>query len=209
MGGWALMLGGILLYVAQVVLALVPAPPAEAEALSQWVATNGTPLSVVDELLAFATVCLAPATVVLVRAARPRHPFSALAGGSTLALALVVVVALVLIDGRLVYPVFGIALSPEVIALLVSTFFGGSHTLLLLLGAALLCFAACARGTEISRWVIIATAIAGALQIAGSFPWITPPWWSILVATALVAWMLASGWWLLRRAPATPEPAAQ
>lgn len=63
-----------------------------------------------------------------------------------MALALALVGLLVIVAGRLVYPVFGIRVSEGAAALLVSTLFGAIHASLLALGSAMLALAMSMRG---------------------------------------------------------------
>jgi len=140
-----------------------------------------------------AVVCLVPAVVVLYRLLESQHGFSALVGCTSLMLALTIMGTLVLIGGRLVYPVFRIALSADTIALMVSLLFGGLHSVLLLIGLALIVLAFAMRRSELGSWIMTATYCAGALQILGSYPWLTPSWWNATAATALAAWMLMFG----------------
>ena len=96
------------------------------------------PLSISDELLFFAIFCLTPGVVVLFRTTRLRRPVSSLLGCCSLLLAMTLLGLLVVVGGRLVYPVFSISLSHDATALVVSLFFGGLHSVLLLMGVGLI-----------------------------------------------------------------------
>jgi hypothetical protein len=103
---------------------------------------------------------------------------------------------LVVVGGRLVYPVFGISLSDDAIALVVSLFFGGLHSVLLFMGVGLIAAGFALRQENAGRRLPIASFGAGALQVLGAYPWLTPAWVNVTTAAALFAWMLAAGWWL-------------
>jgi hypothetical protein len=195
-GGWALIIGGVLLFGAQFLIALLPAPPAAPSGLARWVQEYAFPLSMSDELLFFAIVCLTPGVVVLFRTTRFRRPVSSLLGCSSLLLAMTLLGVLVVVGGRLVYPVFGISLLDDVIALVVSLFFGGLHAVLLFMGVGLIAASFALRQENAWRRLPIASIGAGALQVLGSYPWLTPAWVNVTTAAALFAWMLAAGWWL-------------
>ena len=79
------------------------------------------------------------------------------------------------------------------IALLVSLFFGGLHSVLLLFGLALIVLASALGQSASGRWMQTATYGAGGLQILGSYPWLTPSWWNVTAATALVTWTFVVG----------------
>jgi len=193
-GGWALIIGGVLLFGAQSLIALLPAPSAAHSGLARWVHDYAFPLSMSDELLFLAIVCLAPGVVVLFRTTRSRHPVSSLLGCSSLLLAMTLLGVLVVVGGRLVYPVFGITLSDDAIALVVSLFFGGLHSVLLFMGVGLIAAGFALRHESAGGWLPIASFGAGALQFLGAYPWLTPGWVTVTTAAALFAWMLAAGW---------------
>ena len=195
-GGWALIVGGLLLFGAQVAIALLPAPSAAPAELARWVHEYASRLSMSDELLFFAVVCLTPGVVVLFGTTRLRRPVSSLLGCCSLLLAMTLLGVVVVVGGRLVYPVFGISLSNDAIALVVSLFFGGLHSVLLFLGVGLVSTGVAFRQQNAWRWLPLASFSAGALQVLGSFPWLTPTWVNVAAAAALAAWTFAVGWWL-------------
>ena len=194
-GGWALILGGALLFGALLPVVLLPAPPASPAGIARWVDAHTVALSISDEFLFFAVVCLTPAVVVLFRTTRVRKPLSSLVGASSLLLAIGLLAGLVVVTGRLVYPVFGIALSAETLALVVSLLFGMLHAVLLLLGVALGALAAALRPA--GRWLPVVSVGAAALQVLGAFPWLIPAWLGAATAAALLGWTSAVGWWLV------------
>lgn len=200
-GGWALIVGGALLFGAQFLITLLPAPPAAPSGLARWVHEYAFPLSMSNELLFFAIVCLTPGLAVLFRTTRSGHPVSSLLGCSSLLLAMAVLGVLVVIGGRLVYPVFDIPLSDDVTALVVSLLFGGLHAVLLFMGVGLIAAGFALRQENAGRWLPIASFGAGALQVLGAYPWLTPAWVNVTTAAALFAWMLAAGWWLRSARP--------
>jgi hypothetical protein len=200
-GGWALIVGGVLLFGAQVAIALLPAPSAAPAELARWVHEYASRLSMSDELLFFAVVCLTPGVVVLFGTTRFRRPVSSLLGCCSLLLAMTLLGVVVVVGGRLVYPVLGISLSNDAIALVVSLFFGGLHSVLLFIGVGLVAAGFALRQGNAWRWLPFAGFIAGAVQLLAAYPWLTPAWVNVSAAAALLAWMVTAGWWL-RSAPA-------
>lgn len=99
--------------------------------------------------------------------------------------ALVALVVVLLTVGRLVYPVFGIDLSSEVIALVVSLTFGALHL-------AYLGFAVAAATLNWSTGAGVTGRAVGvgaaAAFVVGSFPWLTPDWWNCVVAVLVGVW---------------------
>lgn len=200
-GGWALIVGGVLLFGAQVVIALLPTPPVAPSGSARWVNEYASRLSMSDELLFFAVVCLTPGVVALFRTTRFRRPVSSLLGCCSLLLAMTLLGVLVVVGGRMVYPVFGISLSNDGIALVVSLFFGGLHSVLLFIGVGLVAAGFALRQPNGWRWLPLASFSAGALQFLAAYPWLTPAWVNVAAAAALLTWTVTAGWWL-RSAPA-------
>lgn len=186
--GWLLTAGAALTAAAVLLLALLPRAPSEAEALVGWVSESRSLLVWSDELLFFAVVCFGAGARGAFRSGRTRRSIRINVGLEAFGVALVSLLVLLLVVGRLVYPVFGIELSAEVVALLVSAAFGSLH--LALLGFAVAAVALTwSAGNGRGGWLVsIVGIVMGAVFAAGSFPWLTPMWWNVLVAIALAVW---------------------
>ncbi|MEV0646422.1 hypothetical protein AB0I28_14285 [Phytomonospora sp. NPDC050363] len=176
----ALLTGGALLF-----LSLVPDVPSEVSEITAWVDSGKSLLSLSDELLFFAIVCWGAGARGLFGAQKVERSARINVGLTALAVALVALVVLLLVVGRLVYPVFGIHLSPEVLALLVSSTFGAVHLALLGFAVAAVALSWSTRSGLLGRIVGI---VAAVVFIVGSFPWLIPSWWNALVAVLLAAW---------------------
>jgi len=177
--------GAVLAGVALLLLSLLPTAPSEAADLSAWV-DNGKPLlSWSDELLFFAIMSWGAGARGLFGARKAERSARINVGLTALAVALVALLVLLFVVGRLVYPVSEIHLSPDVLALLVSSMFGALHL-------ALLGFAVAAVTLTWSTSSGLRGRVAGigaaAVFTVGSFPWLTPSWWNIFVAVLLAAW---------------------
>ena len=215
-GGSTLIVGGVALASAEFLIAVVSRPVAGGS-ITAWIHAAATPLAVADELLFVALVCLVLGGLVLWQAVRARHPISALVMVTSLLLAMAVVMVLVLVVGRLVYPVYDIAIGDAGNALLVSLMFGGLHAVSLLLGISLLAATAALRGSGAPWWLVIVAMVTAVAQWVGAFPWLTPDWVNGTVPVLLGAWMLAAGVWLiahshllsLGRGPHKPQPSEQ
>lgn len=176
----ALLAGGALL-----LLSLLPGVPSEAAELTAWVDSGRSLLSWSDELVFFAVVCWGAGARGLFGGRRTERSVRIDIGMTALAVANVALVVLLLVVGRLVYPVFGIHLSPEVLALLISSTFGALHLALLGFAVAAPALSWTTRSGLTGRVVGIA---AAAVFLVGSFPWLTPNWWNALVAVLLAGW---------------------
>ncbi|MEV6704762.1 hypothetical protein [Micromonospora wenchangensis] len=182
---WLMIVGALLTAVALLLLSLLPDPPAEATAMTAWVERGYSLLLWSNELLFFAVICWGAGARGLLSAGRAGPSARIDVGGTALTVALVALVVVLLAVGRLVYPVFAIDLSTEVVALLVSSTFGALHVAFLGLAVAALTLSWSTRAGLIGRAVGI---VAAAAFVAGSFPWLTPNWWNSLVPALVAAW---------------------
>ncbi len=182
---WLMIIGAVLTGLALLLLSLLPSPPSEAAATTAWVERNYALLAWSDELLFFAVICWGAGARGLFGAREAVPSARITVGVIALAVALVSLVVVLLEVWRLVYPVFEIALSAEVLALVVSSAFGALHLAFLGFAVAVAALSWSTRAGPIGRTVGI---VAAAAFIVGSFPWLTPNWWNSLVAISVAAW---------------------
>jgi hypothetical protein len=197
-GGSTFIAAGILLLAANLLVDLIPTPPSISGDLLQWTTANGLHIALANELLIFATVLLVPSFVVLGKLLDARKKVSALIGVSIVALALPLLAVLDMVQGRLVYPVYDVALSTDSLTLAFSLFYGGLHEVLLMFGAALLFIGFALRGTGFNRSMVPISYVTGLLQIAGAYPWLTPVALNVVVSVSLSLWLLLIGVSMLR-----------
>lgn len=181
---WLMAAAAILTAVALFLLTLLPGVPSQAAAIPAWVDQGEASLSWSGELLFFAVICWWVGARGLFGANRVRSVRISL-GMTGLAIALGALVALLLALGRLVYPVFGIQLSTDALALVVSGSFGALHLALLGFAVAAVTLSWSTRYGLAGRVIGIAAAV---LFMIGSFPWLTPFWWNLLVALGMAGW---------------------
>src|SRR5262245_13452029 len=112
-GGGAFIGASILLLAADLLVDLLPTPPVTQGDFLQWLMANRLQIAFANELLFFATILLVPSFVVLGKMLGVGRSISAFAGLSIVALALPLLAVLDVVQGRLVYPVYGVDLSIE------------------------------------------------------------------------------------------------
>lgn len=207
-GGWVLVAGALLLSASLLLIALLPDPPRAVQALGPWVESNSLELAVSNELMFFAVVCLVPAIVVLGRAIRRFSGFSRLVGCGALLIDCALLLVTIAVQGRLVYPVFGIPLGAETTALVVSLLYGMIHNVFLLLATGIVALGFALRGSG-SAWLAPVSWVVGLVQAAGAFPWLTPNWVNVAIAVVLFGWTLVIGVWLVRSAGRQPSAPSQ
>lgn len=193
-GGISGVAAGILFLLTSVLGLVVGDPPSDSGQLPAWVTSHHVPLALTNEILAFAAVLLLPLALDLYRVLDgSERPWVAL-GCAVLAVDTVLLLGLVVVQGRLVYPVYGITLDdPATVALIVSLYYGGAHLVALLLGLALVTLGLAMRASAFGRAVGACGIVAGALQIAGAFPWLIGPLLTCLVQAGLAAWLVLVG----------------
>jgi hypothetical protein len=182
---WLMAVGAALTAIALLLLTLLPGVPATAAAIPGWVERGEMLLSWSDELLFFAIICWWVGASGLFSSHSSARPVRISVGMTALAVALGALLVLLLSVGRLVYPVFGIQLSADVLALVVSASFGALHLALLGFAVAAVALSWSTRSGLIGRTIGIAAAV---VFLLGSFPWLTPSWWNSLVALAIAVW---------------------
>jgi hypothetical protein len=201
LGGGTFIVAGVLLLAANLLVDLLPTPPTAQGDFSRWITANSLRIALANELLFFATILLVPSFVVLAKLLGARSRVSAFAGLSIVAMALPLLAVLNVIEGRLVYPVYGLALSADAFKLTFGLFYGGLHAVLLMFGAALLLFGFALRGTVFNKTVVPISCLTGLLQIAGAYPWLTSVALNVFVSISLSLWMVLIGIMVLRMKP--------
>lgn len=162
--------GALLFFASALAAYLVPPLSGFADA-REWVAAGSTWIMVSNELLAIATVMLSVGLIAYFRATATDRSMGRVLAMAALGFAAVVAGIGVMAEGRLVYPVYGLALSADSLNLMASLYFGAIHTIYLAVAVAAL-GVAFSKSRFPSRFGRIAGSIVAALLMAGSFPWL-------------------------------------
>ncbi len=136
-GGVAFIVSG-LLFLSRALLEFMAGPPASSGVeILAWVESRKLALSFVSEVLFFAAMALVPAVIALYHSLASTDRAKAVMGCGIIATAIPVIAMLLVVQGRLVYPVYGIRVSsPAVAENIVAVFYGGMHAVGLTLGIA-------------------------------------------------------------------------
>ncbi|KAI7264902.1 hypothetical protein KC345_g8685 [Hortaea werneckii] len=171
-GGITLILAGIL-FLAEALLVLpVPGPPLADTDLMAWLQDWRFNLSMADEVLFFASLLLIPSIVALYQLLAKENTILTMLGCGLLAVIVPMNMFLVIILGRMVYPVYELALSPDSFKLVVSIYYGGMHCVALILGLAIILLSLVIRRSAIGRFTAYLGLAAGVMQFIGSYPWL-------------------------------------
>jgi hypothetical protein len=194
-GGIAFLVSGTLFLLRELLDIMTGPPPSTGAGILVWVDANRLALSLVSEVLFFAAISLVPAVIALYSSlARTPQRMLAAIGCGIVAVVVPILGVLLIVHGRLVFPVFGLRItSPAVAELTVALFFGGVHAVELLMGVATFVLSLAMRRSAFGVPTValgFATAVG---DVVGSYPDLISP--VVLLGCRLlsVAWFLSVG----------------
>ena len=208
LGGISFILSGTLYLIKSILDLVVGDPPSTGPEILEWQSSHELALAWTSEVLFAAAVFLVPAVIALYRslggADRPWVGF----GCGVFAAIIPTVFAVLMVHGRLAFPVYGITLDgPATAALVVSLYYGGMHAVNLLLAGTAITLGLSMRRGIFGAAVGAVGVVAGAAQIIVAYPWLVYPILVLILQALLAAWFVLVG---LRLAwfPRRPTPAA-
>ena len=198
-GGGALVASGIL-FVALAFLDFRAGPPPSSGAeILLWRNSQALVLDLVSELLFFATVLLVPGTVALYQSLVDVDRTKAATGCGIIAATIPVMAMMLIVHGRLVYPVYGMRVeTPEAAALVVMVFYGGVHAVYLLLAVATIVLSLAMKRGAYPKWIAYLGFATAALDVIGSYPWAIGPVLTLVCELSFAGWFVAVGSQLIR-----------
>jgi hypothetical protein len=136
-GGISLIITGILFSLRYVLDLLVGPPPSRGAEILTWIASGGLSLALIPEVLFFAGIFLVPGVIALYYSLASTNRSKAAAGCGIIAAVIPIIEVLVIVHGRLSYPVYNIRIdTPAIAELIVAVYYGGLHAIGLMLGIA-------------------------------------------------------------------------
>ncbi|WP_454698259.1 hypothetical protein [Arthrobacter humicola] len=210
-GGIALVLSGAMFLTKSILESIAGDPPSTGPEIQAWRSSHELALAWADETFFAATVLLVPTVIALYRSLKgPDRPWVDF-GCGVFAIVIPVNVVLLIVHGRLVFPVFGIGLNePAIAALVVSLYSGGTHAISLLLAGAAVILGLAMRRSVFGPGVGALGVIAGAAQIVVAYPWLVSPVVVLICQALLAAWFILSGsrlaWYPWRPVPGRESP---
>jgi hypothetical protein len=158
-----------------------------------------TILSFGNELLFFATLLLVPALVALYRSLASGQRTMAAAGCGIISVTIPVLAMLDIVQGRLVYPVFGISIhTPDVAEFAIALFYGGLHAVGIIIGIATIILSLAMKRGAYGQPIVILGIVTGVLDIVGAYPFLIGPILTLGCQVFFTAWFIAVGWKLWR-----------
>jgi hypothetical protein len=106
---------------------------------------------------------------------------------------------LVIVHGRLVYPVYGMRVAtPEAAVMTLMIFYGGLHAIYLMLGIATIVLSLAIMRGPYAKWISYFGFATGALDIIGGYPWAIGPMLTLVCQIFFAGWFVAVGSQLFR-----------
>jgi len=198
-GGGALVASGVLFVLLALLDFRAGPPPSNGAQILLWRDSQTLALSLVSEFLFLATVLLVPATIALYQSLVDIDRTRAATGCGIIAVTVPVMAVLLIVHGRLVYPIYGMRVdTPEAAALVVIVFHGGLHAIYLLLAAATIILSLAMKRGAYAKWIAYFGFATAALDIIGSYPWAIGPVPTLVCELSFAGWFVAVGSQLFR-----------
>ena len=193
-GGVAFIVSGILFLWRGLLELMAGPPPSNGVEILAWVASGKLALTLVSEVLFFAVMALVPAVIALYRSLAGTDIVKAVTGCGIIAAVVPVIVVLLIVHGRLVYPVYGITIvTPAGAEFAVAVFYGGLHAVYLLLGIATIVLSLAMKRGVYGKGVAYLGFTAGILDIVGAYPYAIGPMLTLVCQVFFAAWFVAVG----------------
>jgi hypothetical protein len=201
LGGAGFIASGVL-FLARAFLEFAAGPPPSSGVdILDWRASNTLALSMISEVLFFAAMCLVPGVLALHRSLA-NHSSLAVTGCGIIGAAIPLLGILLVVHGRLVYPVYGLRVdSPELAEFVVSMFYGGWHAFLLLLAVATFLLSLAMMRGFYGKGIAFLGIATSAFDVVGSYPDAIGPTPTLVCAAFFAGWFVAIGMRLYRMAP--------
>ena len=197
--GGALVASGILFVVLAFLDFWAGPPPSNGAEILLWRDSHALVLDFVSEFLFFATVLLVPGTVAVYQSLVDVDRTKAATGCGIIAATIPVMAMMLIVHGRLVYPVYGMCVeTPEAAALVVMVFYGGLHAIYLLLAVATIVLSLAMKRGAYAKWIVYFGFATAVLDIIGSYPWAIGPVLTLVCELSFGGWFVAVGSQLFR-----------
>jgi len=198
-GGGALVASGILFVVLAFLDFRAGPPPSNGAEILLWRDSQALVLDFVSESLFIATVLLVPGTVALYQSLVDVDRTKAGMGCGIIAATIPVMAVILIVHGRLVYPIYGMRVAtPDAAALVIMVFFGGLHAIYLLLAVATIVLSLAMKRGAYAKWIAYFGFATAVLDIIGSYPWALGPALTLVCELSFGGWFVAVGSQLFR-----------
>src|SRR6266487_406512 len=194
LGGAAFIVSGLLFLLRAILDLMAGPPPSAGGEILAWVAANRFVVSLDSEILFFAAMCLVPAVIALYHSLADVDKLKAAIGCGILAVVIPTLVMVLIVPGRLVYPVYGIrATTPDLAAFVVAVFYGGMHAVYLLLIPATIVLSLAMKGGTYGKPIAYLGFVTAAFDLIGAYPDAIGPELALVTQVFLAGWFVVVG----------------
>jgi len=174
-------------------------PPSAGAEIIAWSQSSKLYLAFLNEAFFFAAIFLIPGVIALYFSLAGASPAKTAAGCGIMAVAIALLVMLLVVQGRLIYPVYGIlASAPATAELVLAIFYGGLHAAFLLFATATLLVSLAMRNSAYGKYIAYLGIATSVLDIVGSYQFLFGPILTIVCRGFFSAWFVAAGVGMLR-----------
>ena len=207
-GGGALVTSGVLFAAVALLDFAAGPPPSNGLDILRWRDSQELLLDFVSESLFFASVLLIPGIIAVYDSLDDVDRSKAATGCGIIAATIPVIAVMLIVHGRLVYPIYGMRVdAPEAAAFAVMIFYGGQHAIYLVLAVATIVLSLSMTRGAYSRWIAYVGFATAPLDVVGSYPWAIGPVLTLVCELSFAAWFAAVGLGLFRmRLTRPPNP---
>lgn len=175
-GGISFIISGILFFLIYLLGLMAGPPPSSGAEILAWRASGELPLAFTSEALFFAGVFLVPGVIALYYSLVSLGRAKAAVGCGVVAAVIPIIFVLVIVHGRLIYPVYNIRVNDQALAeLVVAVYYGGIHAIGLLLGGATIVVSWAMRRGVYGRNIAYLGFAAGVFDIIGAYLYLIGP----------------------------------
>lgn len=197
---WCLLLGGLCFLGRATTALLTGPPPSTGTEILNWIEAARRTMMWSNEALVIGAGLLLAGLYGFQKSFQPLAPATTTAGSVLFFAAFVICFMLGIVQGRFVYPIYGLSLTrPEDAELLASLYFGGYHLVALVFAAAGTFWAFAMLKDQ--EWIVIGYAgfVVAAGSVVSSYPDLIRPMLVFVLEAALALWWVAIGLKLRRR----------
>ena len=174
-------------------------PPSNGAGILLWRDSHALVLDFVSEVFFFAAVLLVPGTVALFQSLVDVDRTRAAMGCGIIATTIPVMAVVLVVHGRLIYPIYGMRIdTPDTAALVVMVFYGGMHAIYLLVAVATIVLSLAMKRGAYAKWIGYFGFATAVLDIIGSYPWAIGPVLTLVCESCFGGWFMAVGSQLFR-----------
>ena len=192
-GGLLFMISGLFFAGAFVLLSYIPQVPSTGPEIIAWLGKWRVFIALSNELTFFAAVLMVPGIYSIFSLFFQRHKVKTILGCSLISMSSMTLILLVIVQGRLCYPVFGMQIPQSMTGFVLSIYWGGMHTVFLLLAGAVI-LTGFSFPKDISGKFYLTLSLVVALAIAvGAYPWLIGRLIALLTQLAFSLWFIVTG----------------